>query len=687
MRRVVVALGLVGHSVCLLGAGCGASSPRPGAEPEVDAIALDLVAALPESAQRCAVSRPARVPEAQRGLVSLVVQESGFAWERGLPFEVVATAEHVSLEGRNARVVLAHIDTPPEQARELIDRHSGFRIAWEGQCGDECDLAIRGRFRDEHTVELAYGAIPPGPRGAPRTCARLVLDHPDAVEISAGRERSTLLDDAFGRPLELQTVVRAADRGLRVTRRAEFADALDVEPYLRELLLGEHALGRVYADRVEPRVNGHRLALDASYRWDDLELAAADRERLRLAILEDEQAREPLPPEDVDVTNHVQLDEQLQLRREQLAVATGDPRVELARALAMLLDRARTVQPAEEPLAEERARLALRELDDPRAALDIAGEMIARATDGAPRFRVLRREAASHLSPSALADVLHEDGLAHGDAAHRAAVDIVALVEGGIEYHFAESAWLAAERFAADAPAPRAPVAGARFPRGTLLSSISVLAGLAHDDALAGVYVIARGEPRGDVLPGSTIPVVPLHDARGRPMHVGMTSLGDPGLGRELEDALFAAYAGPTELSIFVVPFTDEAETANPSLSLSLAVDVGPEAVVIERAGGAGAGVAWARVGAFIASPLATMSLREFPPPDLVYRLPSRDAVTRVVDVATRASGVRCEEPTPLLLQCSSTLAQPSDLVALLLEVARTELEPDIARLRASRPQ
>ena len=650
-----------------------------------------LAARLPPGANRCAVARPYLVPRARRGLVLRMSQADALPWVPGAPIASFASADRVGPDGRRSSVALVRTTADPATVRRWLEEHAPVRARFEGRgASDEGGRAFSARFVDAHTLRLQLGPWPvtssDGP-GAEARCASLAREFPEAAEVASRHGEVVVLGASAHLPRRTDLVLVADDTAVTITRHMHMASADQAED--RRLDLDEldpyawSMAGDIYPERVDHTRRRHVLSSRMRILWEDLVLAAQDQRRMAAAIAEDERQREPRRPMDIDVSNLAVARSQIGLWTQRVAANRGALRRASAEQLAVLLERAIDAHPSEVELARQLARLSIDELADAEAAIAITERVLATTPPDVEEWRILRREAHAALGPEPLARVLAEDGVVAAAAVQRAAADLAALLRQGVDYEFAEGAWVASREIESRADRLRLrDVAHARLPIDSFVETFAELAEIGSPrQGATALYVLARGERSEHRLLWNpeTTPVVEVGDTGGARRLVGVASTGDERLrsmGRSIADGFVL---GPIELAVFVVPI--DGSPAEPQLVLRLAGTLESDAFVLEQASGGAARVPWREVARLLADPLADLEPRVFPPPELEIDVASEREARRLSDLAAEHGYLRCAR-VDHHVRCQSSPEAPSAAAEVLRRFVREHLL-DAARAMA----
>ena len=646
--------------------GCGSSTPPPVVRldaPGRDA-ASRLAARLPSGATSCAVARVAEVSERRRSLLRGLSSIQDFAWAPGAPTIALAQAARRGVDGRESRRVLLHVDDVTA-AMHWLEDEAPLRVLWV-----ETDPCVTGerecrrwhaRAIDAHTIQIARGPWTDGESygergpGTQRRCADLAHRRPEAIELTIERQGLGVVVDDLGTPfggpgVDHSVVMIGEPLGVRWEEELVLPTELPLE--VLEVLLETREDSRASvlaaaATRESRRTSGGVRTI-ARIRWEDLELARDDAERLRRARMQAERARAPLDPNVIDVSDRALVDRQVALRRELVQQASSGGAQTHAEALRVLLERAVEVHTDDAELVGALVR-TLTELGEGEHAARWATRMLDGAIGDPEHWRQWRRRALAHVGAEALGDALRSDGLARGADANVAAEVLVAHAS---RYEAAEAAWIASRSFARVGPRPTR-VASATLPADSAFETLLValdVEGLAR--SLHAVLTIDA--PLASRVGGAPeAPIVSWSEGR-RGVRVGASTLassdGLRGFGIELvqelpEDARF-------ELAIAVLAFGGDPQ--RPDAMLRARGRVHEDALVIEAfASTPRVSLRWENVARYLAQPLADLESRLFPPPDLELELDSDADATIVIerseeedtalDCVARENRVRCQ--------------------------------------------
>jgi len=438
---------------------------------------LALLDRLPRDPPACVVADLGPLSARRRALAGLVSDASPIAWLPGAPWSRWVEARDASDPLGGGFQAFAPVPAGREVTLAFL-RDAALPMGTKlGDCDEPWCLWPRFPTPDERLLVLARGGRPRrrvrpsrfgGDDGAAgsaggnlrEACRAALRQAPHGlVELTVRAE-----DDGPRRSGLVLRTVTADPRGLRVELRGRSVGDEIRTPEELAVLLGRELArdpGRVAVlphrrDRFPPEVPGGPVRVVERYLWGDLELAAADQERLREAARA--AAEGAADPAAVDLEHLPSLQEEIAGWEERIAEAEGPRRRRLAARLRRLLERAREEHPADPRLARALFRLLVDELDAPGPARAVAEDVLAARVDRLPPWRLLRREAAAGLdlaegdasldaavAGGRLAELLKADGIIAGSrpgAASRAARSILAWRRGGAAHEVAEAAWL-----------------------------------------------------------------------------------------------------------------------------------------------------------------------------------------------------------------------------------------------------
>jgi hypothetical protein len=437
MRAALVLLGLL--------PACAAPAvlpPRATTQPSRTSSAADdplseLVAMLPVGVDRCVLARPSRIAAEQRERVARVSQGEPIAWLRELGVEAYASVSYERSDGPSAALVLARVSLAATAARELLDRRAGLSLQWSELRCSELACGPRARFIAPGLLRIERGVFPERVgEGAEVRCVKLAAQSPDAVEVSAARNRT--LNDL---PLRASTTLRATEAGVHLTRVELMPSMAIAAQAAREA----EQLAPLYASNVRTQVTDVELVTELDVAFEDLELAEQDEARMRSAELEAD-AREQLdavPASRPEPRAREDVLAELGYRLERASRVAGAERdAELAAARA-LLERSVAAQPDDEGLSSLLAELLVTELRDPAAARTALARF-QRPGPAGQRVASLLRQAAAIEGEGALARELSAQQLVPRARAQSVARDVLTRVKAGASYLEAEQAALAA---------------------------------------------------------------------------------------------------------------------------------------------------------------------------------------------------------------------------------------------------
>lgn len=636
---------LPGLGAALIVASCGiGAAPRPSARPAPSDAAVEVAALLPDDAERCVVARPGLVAERRRALVRLHSHAEPAAWDTELGIVAYASALAEGEGGRQVRRSYYRLASPsPELVRDVL------HVRWlDEPCeGDECRRAV-ARWIDARTLEVARYEWPRRPLPVSSgDCVQLARESPDAIEV-ASRVTEQLGTIHLLRPARERTSLRVEGSSLESERELTFDDAVEAR-----ILEAQIAHGRSIESALLPlgpavrRVerDGAQLRVRESRRWDELELAVEDERLAEQALARTAARHEPLPVARVRVDDLGSVRHQLRLRRAELARLAPDARARAAAELRDLLRRALVAHPSEASLALALARLELDVLDEPRASLAIAEDMLARGGIDERLWRALRREALARIDGAALARALAADGLASGGDAQRGAEDLAALLALGVPYEWAEGAWTSSrELLEARGPLSRA---NARLPLEGLLGALVGWARLGDAARHLTVQIAVRSPHAGEVraIGETRAELVSVRAPRGGMVFVAAVPSPDLVALRRLGALLAPAIAsGPLEV---VVALRDPSG-AHVS-TLRVAGELAGDTLEIERVSEELAPAPWPLVARYLAQPLAELETALFPPPTLTVRAESAEVAAELRRSAEVTHPGACGVAGPML--------------------------------------
>lgn len=653
------------------GTSCGTAATPPPIyrldAPGRDAAAR-LAARLPSGADSCAVARVADVSARRRPLLRELSSIEAFAWAPGAPTLALAQVGRRGPDGRESRRVLLHVDDVDAARRWIVDE-APLRVLWVEE--DPCRSGARecrrwhARALDAHTIQIArgpwggngsgsddgYGERGPGTQ---RRCADLAHRRPEAIELAIERQGLGVVVDDLGTPfgspgVDHSVVMIGEPLGVRWEEDLVLPTELPLEVLEVLLETREDSRASVLAAAAthESRRTAGGVRTIARIRWEDLELARDDAERLRVARVQAERARAPIDPLAIDVTDRALVDRQVALRRELMQQAAAGVPAQ-AEALKVLLERAVEVHPDDAELVGALVR-TLTELGDGELAARWATRMLDASIGDAEHWRQWRRRALAHVGVDALGEALRSDGLARGDDASVAAEVLVAHAS---RYEAAEAAWLASRTFARVGPRP-ARIESAQLPSEstfeTLLLALNV-EGLAR--SLHAVLTI-DAPFAAEVGGAPEAPIVSWSEGR-RGIRVGASTLassdGLRGFGIELTRNL--PEGARFELTVALLPFGGD--PTRPDALARVRGRVREGALAVDAfASTPRVTLRWENVPRYLAEPLAELESRLFPPPDLELELSSEaDALVVIerarsedaaLDCVAREARVRCQ--------------------------------------------
>jgi hypothetical protein len=630
-------------AVAVVAASCGGTplAPASQAEPADPAVALAL--ALPHG-DRCVVARPSRVADRRRSLIVPLVEDHAHVWARSPRIVAYASSSSETDQGSIAGVTMLRLAEPVgPRADDLRSVLPWTRVRVDGEpCrADDCALPVARRI-DEHTIRIERGAVRSmSDRESP--CVALALDHPSAIDLAAQVLPCPSGELACAR----RRVLELAGDGLVLRDDMLYEDARQAAALASAFR--DH--GDVDGVDAEIEVRGATVTMLHRMVWDDLELAAEDRRIERDALTRRDAWRALVPVDEIDVSRLRYVVQQARLRDDQIARFHGDRRLEVARELDALLSRARDAHPDEPDLGARLTRLRLDVLGDPRGAISVIDEVIARSGRSDDRLR-LRREAyvaasarasSDHDALERATDVLLDGGIAPDrDAARAAARDFARLLLGGVAYEVAESAWMEARATLGRAIPLATCAAGSGAPTGSLPATLATLAELGGDRGPFSVFVVARrardDAPPAAHAPSSAAPVLLRFDHAGdAPLLAGSAASVDAllQLGAQLEAELAR---GPYTIDVVLVSLS----SPDVRRHARLVGEAGLARLRIDRADAWSARQDWPRVERYLAEPLRTLGARVFPPAELVVIAESEEEAARLAQVGADPPDTRC---------------------------------------------
>ena len=646
------------------GAGIGVRTLRPDADE-----AVQLAAQLPRAVSRCVVARPSQVSPERRALVKQVAQAGPLAWLDALEIRAYASATRLFADGTRSEVILLRAAEPIARVRAVLAAQPYLGLAWDGEsprCEDaDCtQRAARADVLRDGTVRIRVGrmdvrgeaGLDPPRIDAP--CARLALESPDAIEVSAAAS------ELPGVERELRVMHVEATRV--VAEETLLTDGpLSTQRTIEVLELGGFAAGErlVGAWRTVSRVahvDGVVTNFEASL--DDLALRRGDERRLSNALRYEHALERPLSAADIDVADSELVLRQATLHLDHLGPLRGEARVDAARALEALLVAAHEVLPDEGGIARRLVRLRLDELDDGAGAATIAAQMLPNEPSGAREWRQLEREGRALSASPELAALLVRDDVATARDAVRVAADVSVARRSGVAYAWAEGAAIAGQRMdALSARAATSVVPAVRLALAGLPAGLVALTELGAVDGYAprAVYLLAHGatlpseaEGGARTLEESRTRPVRIHGARGGESLVfaGRSDEGTEPLvtvGRALAGALDAGT--DVEIALALVPW--DARAFAPSMLLVLSGRIEEGALVVTRVSRNGAAIDWDVVRRTLVAPHAAIE-RRFPAPEIAVELRSGEEALRV---AERVVDAECRVDAASVICAAST--------------------------------
>ncbi len=595
-------------AVVLLAAACGGSGARAGGalpeEARVDA-ALELAARLPRGAYRCAVARPGALSDRQRSTYLPISKGEPFAFLWGAPFVAVASAYATDRLGRVHPYTLIRTSADRQTVRRFLDTRSGMRLGWGDEPSDLPRAArYRARFLDDHTVAIG-GDFPESRRvGAEARCLSLASRFPAAFEVAAWRGEEGLPRQLSGiTPQRVDYRASSDERRVSMVHISTMRAPMD----LYDVRVGElgPAFGviplSVLAESRDEHTDGRRLFQSTRVLWEDLMLAVEDERRIDVAAAEDARARGPQPADSIEIENLPLVREQRQLWQAQVDMP-GPTGVRAREQLERLLVRAIDAHPG---VAEFRAHLfelLARDIGDIERAEEVAARAIADGVGDTDSFRMLHREALARSDVERLAQALVQDGVVPRRQARDAAEGLARAVVEGVDYPFAEAAWIAGRALIARCyRAPAHPVPSIRVDLGATIEAIGALAEVADMGGAFWVALEGQRPPWGiarfsvDDAPRFALDV-------GRDVLIGAANIpGDPRL-ESLASSISASIApGPVVLSFILVPLGGD--VGRPPVWGRFEGTYDGERFTLSRIAGPGAHVDWARVQRYLIRP------------------------------------------------------------------------------------
>lgn len=648
------------------------SAPRPLAPVEAADDAVELAAMLPEQVERCVVVRPRLLSARRRSFAVLSSWAEPLAYAEDVAPAAYASATAERMDGSIARRTYVRFAAT---GREVRARARELPVRWlDEPCeGMACRRPV-ARWVDARTVEIARHAWPRRELAASSaSCVELARRARDAYEVAVDGTRDRLSRRSVPQPRQVQRVSRSDGVTVRTWRALTFRDALEAR--LWESFTRRHgsppevSLMPTLPQELETTREGAEVTITEARLWEELELAMEDERLRRRGLAHARQRAEPVPVEDVDVSRMAVVRHQLRLRRARLSDARGVERRPAAEALARLLERAFEAHPSELELATLWARTEL-SLERPERARVVAERVLESglATRSDPWLR-LRREALAASGPAGLERALVDDGVTGRGDAGRAAVDLIALLEAGVPWEWAESAWLASRALLEGGP-----VRGggpARLPWDAALPTVAALARLDGAPRSATVQVAVHAERGSQVgAAGALRPELVAVRAPGEGVAiVGAWPSLDLVTLRRAADAL-----GPL---VPPGPVTLVVELREPGGDVARRVRVrgqrSGDELVVEAVDGLRRPARWTVLTRYLARPLAELSTSLFPPPTLVVRAESAEVAADLRRAVAPLAVGRCAVAGPVL-RCTSP-GQPEHLGELLLRVVESRLD------------
>lgn len=618
---------------------------------------------------------PGRLAPAQRAQLAPVSQAEGWAWTLPIPVRAYARAERTTADGTRHAVAylrLAHAvpDLPRVLAAALPEP-----LQWEDERADvappcaepPCRGAARARLLDPRTLRIEHGMPPPA--GEDSSCAALLAQHPEALEVSV---RAGALP---GSPLrETRTLLRQTAGGIGRTTERHYASEEAAARAMRELLHGGDELGSFGGLPITsfPQRAGPVIAQRAEVALELLALARDDADRLATARTE---AGPPgaiagLDPADTAAVQRL-------LEAELARPVAPDPSAARAhdQLLEALLVRARTEAPADPVLLEQQFRLRLRGLaagGDPRGPGQLAELALARGLGEAARWRLRRREALAHYDLAALAEALARDLSLPRDVARRAARELGDALRRGAPYASAERAFVGARELTRAAEARPRDLHAVRLPVVDLVRLLALLAESAVEGDLTVSLLVPGGHAAADLgaLPltsgataGGGTPGLFFLAEHARPAQ--LAALGRA-LALSTEDGAFRALVGFQRAGRRTAHWVAGRRSGSTLAIAALSRPLG--------------GLRWALVTRLALAPLAQLTGAIYPPDELLVSAadPSEALVVRAA--AERTPRLRCAQETTLV-RCRGELDDHEAARRGLVEVARALLGPEARAL------
>ncbi|MAQ18608.1 MAG: hypothetical protein CMN30_27905 [Sandaracinus sp.] len=622
--------------------------------------ALDRLAArLPGGADRCTGVRVGAVPAERRlGVrrMSALGNTAAVAWGPEAPLAAYVEArQEDALHGRRSVFGLARVSSV-ERFRAYLEAQRELRIRWTDAVdgcpgpaccpGPEC-WQLRAEPVDEHTVRIRRGPWQDAGLGVEVRCVELARRFPEALEVASWTAGDGLFsgggDWGAGGALGFDVAALLEPHGSGVRRVEQYrlpnADLADeIALLLQQVREGNDDIGAI-AEQSKV-VQGDLLEIRTDVRWEDLELLAGDEARAREAVALEAAASRPLPVDEIDYLNLAMVREQVSLRSESLADASGPQRRAQVAELRVVLERGAEKHPGHDAFVEALLELLLGELRDPEAAVRWTEEVLARGPHDRRAWQVRRRRALARVGVDGLAEALEQDGVVDRPARARAAAEVLAGAGPGVDYEVAEGAWLASEALARTAP--RLARARGRLRLESLLEALLTLA----DGAEHGRSVHVRVESAMPEPLGAAGAAFQWQEGR-RLVRAGSASTDAPdGAQRLLHDA-GAGLEGPTRVVLALT--TIGGDLRAPEAVLALEGEADGRVLTLTRASALVEGrdrtpIRWERVGALVADPMAGYEMRLFPPPNLSVDFadaPEADAARERVEDEDSLSCIR----------------------------------------------
>jgi hypothetical protein len=587
------------------------------------------------------------------------------------PFVAVASVYRTDAHDRRRRYTLIRTSADRRSVRRYLDTRSGLRLDW-GDADHDVPRAsaFRVRFLDDQTVEIG-GDFPESDRvGAEARCLSLASRHPRAFEVAAWRGESGLPRELGGVfPQRVDYHATADERRVSMVHVSTMRAPTD----LFDVHLGD--LGppfgllplSVLAESRDERTDGRRLVQSTRVLWEDLMLAAEDERRINAAVAEDARARGPRPADSIDVEDLGLVHDQRQLWESQIDMP-GPPGIRARRELERLLVRAIEAHPREAELRAQLFDLLARHVGDAGRAEEVASAAIADGVGDVAIFRRLRREALAQRDAAGLADALSNDGVVPRAHARDAAEALAAAVGEGVDYAFAEGAWIAGRALVRRCYRARARrISPERVDLAALIETIGTLADVADVGGALWVSIEGQRPPWGIArFSAEHAPRFPLDV--GRDVLIGAANTGGDERLFALASAMGDSLApGPIVLSFMIVPFGSDA--TQPVAWGRVEGTLADEKMTVERVAGPGARVDWGRVTRYLIDPLTASQGRVFPAPELTIEPTGPDDTSALMALSDLHPFVLCEERQPAVA-CQAAPGHERALHDFVLELA-----------------